>query len=159
MFNDDKLASKPNDEFSFNSLSFDSVAADKSLEIPIEISITTPETDVLAAVQSETPIIEVPVEIVKTAEEDKNTVSETITEKEVEKQPEESTLAPFGTETADNIGDLDNITDGVEITLQLAKQYLQFGEYDSAKRLLTEVINDGNLEQKTSAEGLIINLT
>ncbi len=158
LFNDDKLASKPNDEFSFNSLSFDSVTADKSLEIPIEISIT-PETDVLAAVQSETPIIEVPVEIVKTAEEDKITVSETITEKEVEKQPEESTLAPFGTETADNIGDLDNITDGVEITLQLAKQYLQFGEYDSAKRLLTEVINDGNLEQKTSAEGLIINLT
>ena len=158
LFNDDKLASKPNNEFSFNSLSFDSVTADKSLEIPIEISIT-PETDVLAAVQSETPIIEVPVEIVKTAEEDKITVSETITEKEVEKQPEESTLAPFGTETADNIGDLDNITDGVEITLQLAKQYLQFGEYDSAKRLLTEVINDGNLEQKTSAEGLIINLT
>lgn len=158
LFNDDKLASKPNDEFSFNSLSFDSVTADKSLEIPIEISIT-PETDVLAAVQSETPIIEVPVEIVKTAEEDKITVSETITEKEVEKQPEELTLAPFGTETADNIGDLDNITDGVEITLQLAKQYLQFGEYDSAKRLLTEVINDGNLEQKTSAEGLIINLT
>ena len=158
LFNDDKLASKPNDEFSFNSLSFDSVTADKSLEIPIEISIT-PETDALAAVQSETPIIEVPVEIVKTAEEDKITVSETITEKEVEKQPEESTLAPFGTETADNIGDLDNITDGVEITLQLAKQYLQFGEYDSAKRLLTEVINDGNLEQKTSAKGLIINLT
>ena len=158
LFNDDKLASKPNDEFSFNSLSFDSVTADKSLEIPIEISIT-PETDALAAIQSETPIIEVPVEIVKTAEEDKITVSETITEKEVEKQPEESTLAPFGTETADNIGDLDNITDGVEITLQLAKQYLQFGEYDSAKRLLTEVINDGNLEQKTSAEGLIINLT
>ena len=158
LFNDDKLASKPNDEFSFNSLSFDSVAADKSLEIPIEISIT-PETDVLAAVQSETPIIEVPVEIVKTAEEDKITVSKTITEKEVEKQPEESTLAPFGAETADNIGGLDNITDGVEITLQLAKQYLQFGEYDSAKRLLTEVINDGNLEQKTSAEGLIINLT
>ena len=158
LFNDDKLASKPNDEFSFNSLSFDHVTADKSLEIPIEISIT-PETDALAAVQSETPIIEVPVEIVKTAEEDKITVSETITEKEVEKQPEESTLAPFGAETADNIGGLDNITDGVEITLQLAKQYLQFGEYDSAKRLLTEVINDGNLEQKTSAEGLIINLT
>ena len=158
LFNDDKLASKPNDEFSFNSLSFDSVTADKSLEIPIEISIT-PETDALAAVQSETPIIEVPVEIVKTAEEDKITVSETITEKEVEKQPEESTLAPFGAETADNIGGLDNITDGVEITLQLAKQYLQFGEYDSAKRLLTEVINGGNLAQKTSAEGLIINLT
>lgn len=158
LFNDDKLASKPNDEFSFNSLSFDHVTADKSLEIPIEISIT-PETDALAAVQSETPIIEVPVEIVKTAEEDKITVSETITEKEVEKQPEESTLAPFGAETANNIGGLDNITDGVEITLQLAKQYLQFGEYDSAKRLLTEVINDGNLEQKTSAEGLIINLT
>ena len=158
LFNDDKSASKPNDEFSFNNLSFDSVTADKSLEIPIEISIT-PETDVLAAVQSETPVIEVPVEIIKTAEEDKITVSETITEKEVEKQPEESTLAPFGTETADNIGGLDNITDGVEITLQLAKQYLQFGEYDSAKRLLTEVINDGNLEQKTSAEGLIINLT
>lgn len=158
LFNDDKSASKPNDEFSFNNLSFDSVTADKSLEIPIEISIT-PETDVLAAVQSETPIIEVPVEIIKTAEEDKITVSETITEKEVEKQPEESTLVPFGTETVNNIGSLDNITDGVEITLQLAKQYLQFGEYDSAKRLLTEVINDGNLEQKTSAEGLIINLT
>ena len=158
LFNDDKLASKPNDEFSYNSLSFDRVTADKSLEIPIEISIT-PETDALATVQSETPIIEAPVEIVKTTQEDKNTVSETITEKEVEKQPEESTLAPFGAETANNIGGLDNITDGVEITLQLAKQYLQFGEYDSAKRLLTEVINDGNLEQKTSAEGLIINLT
>jgi len=32
---------------------------------------------------------------------------------------------------------------------------VQLGEYDSAKRLLTEVINQGNSEQQSQAQALL----
>ena len=42
-----------------------------------------------------------------------------------------------------------------QVTLELADHYLQLGEYDSAKRLLTEVINQGNSEQQQKAKMLL----
>ncbi|WLP95338.1 FimV/HubP family polar landmark protein [Psychrobacter sp. M13] len=42
-----------------------------------------------------------------------------------------------------------------QVTLELADHYLQLGEYDSAKRLLTEVITQGNSEQQQKAKMLL----
>lgn len=48
--------------------------------------------------------------------------------------------------------------DGIQITLELAKQYIEFGEYDSAKRLLQEVVQDGLPPQKQEAQSLMTTL-
>lgn len=45
--------------------------------------------------------------------------------------------------------------DSNQVTLDLASQYLQLGEYDSAKRLLNEVIAQGNSEQQSQAKDLL----
>ena len=45
--------------------------------------------------------------------------------------------------------------DSNQVTLDLADQYLQLGEYDSAKRLLNEVITHGNDEQQQKARELL----
>lgn len=45
--------------------------------------------------------------------------------------------------------------DSNQVTLDLASQYLQLGEYDSAKRLLSEVITQGTSEQKSQAQTLL----
>ncbi|STZ08784.1 Tfp pilus assembly protein FimV [Moraxella caprae] len=48
--------------------------------------------------------------------------------------------------------------DNTGITLNLAKQYLDLGEYDSAKRLLDEVIQTGNATQQQNARELLTQL-
>jgi len=45
--------------------------------------------------------------------------------------------------------------DSNQVTLDLAAQYLQLGEYDSAKRLLNEVMAQGNSEQQSQAQTLL----
>ena len=45
--------------------------------------------------------------------------------------------------------------DSQQITLDLAEQYLQLGEYDSANRLLNEVVAQGNPEQQQQAQALL----
>ncbi|MGP5210083.1 FimV/HubP family polar landmark protein [Psychrobacter alimentarius] len=45
--------------------------------------------------------------------------------------------------------------DSHQVTLDLATQYVQLGEYDSAKRLLNEVIDQGNQEQQHQAKLLL----
>lgn len=45
--------------------------------------------------------------------------------------------------------------DNNQVTLDLATQYLQLGEYDSAKRLLNEVVMQGNSEQQSQAQVLL----
>lgn len=49
--------------------------------------------------------------------------------------------------------------DGIQITLELAKQYAELGEYDSAKRLLQEVVQDGLPPQKQEAHALMVTLS
>ncbi|MDO4449378.1 MAG: FimV/HubP family polar landmark protein, partial [Moraxella sp.] len=49
--------------------------------------------------------------------------------------------------------------DNTGVTLNLAKRYLDLGEYDSAKRLLNEVIEVGNSDQKQEAKALIAQLS
>ena len=45
--------------------------------------------------------------------------------------------------------------DSHQVTLDLAGQYIQLGEYDSAKRLLNEVMTQGNNEQQQQAKTLL----
>lgn len=45
--------------------------------------------------------------------------------------------------------------DSNQVTLDLAGQYVQLGEYDSAKRLLNEVISKGTSEQQNQAQVLL----
>jgi len=45
--------------------------------------------------------------------------------------------------------------DSNQVTLDLAGQYLKLGEYDSAKRLLNEVMAQGNSEQQHQAQALL----
>ena len=45
--------------------------------------------------------------------------------------------------------------DSNQVTLDLAGQYVQLGEYDSAKRLLNEVLVEGNNEQQQQAQLLL----
>lgn len=51
--------------------------------------------------------------------------------------------------------DFVNALDSSQVTLDLAGQYLQLGEYDSAKRLLNEVITQGNSEQQNKAQEIL----
>jgi len=51
----------------------------------------------------------------------------------------------------DFVNDLDN----QQITLDLAAKYLELGEYDSAKRLLSEVIAQGSSDQQAQAQALL----
>ncbi|WP_352338023.1 FimV/HubP family polar landmark protein [Psychrobacter sp. 16-MNA-CIBAN-0192] len=49
--------------------------------------------------------------------------------------------------------------DSQQVTLDLAGQYLQLGEYDSANRLLNEVVAQGNPEQQAQAQALLARTT
>jgi len=71
-------------------------------------------------------------------------------------------VAPQETESAEDFSsrfaaDFDFVKslDSNQVTLDLADQYLQLGEYDSAKRLLNEVIAQGTSEQKQQAKLLL----
>lgn len=48
--------------------------------------------------------------------------------------------------------------DDIAITLALAKQYVEFGEYDGAKRLLQEVVQAGTTTQKQEAHSIMVAL-
>jgi len=74
----------------------------------------------------------------------------------------ENSITPQKAESAEDFSsrfaaDFDFVKslDSNQVTLDLADQYLQLGEYDSAKRLLNEVIAQGNSEQKQQAQLLL----
>lgn len=66
-------------------------------------------------------------------------------------------ILPSADVTAQFAADFDfvNTLDNHQVTLDLATQYLQLGEYDSAKRLLNEVLAQGNPEQQQQAQELL----
>jgi pilus assembly protein FimV len=74
----------------------------------------------------------------------------------------DTSITPQETESAEDFSsrfaaDFDFVKslDSNQVTLDLADQYLQLGEYDSAKRLLNEVIAQGTSEQKQQAQLLL----
>lgn len=68
--------------------------------------------------------------------------------------------APESTQTTKVLSELSFVDslDNTEVTFNLAKQYLDLGEYDSAKRLLDEVIQTGSTTQQQNARELLIQL-
>ena len=68
--------------------------------------------------------------------------------------------APESTQTTKVPSELSfvNSLDNTEVTFNLAKQYLDLGEYDSAKRLLDEVIQTGSTTQQQNARELLTQL-
>lgn len=91
---------------------------------------------------------------------DFDTLTDTSATAPVEVTPERSTEKPV--ETAEDFSsrfaaDFDFVKslDNTQVTLDLAGQYVQLGEYDSAKRLLNEVMAQGNSEQQDHAQTLL----
>ncbi|MBO1515808.1 FimV/HubP family polar landmark protein [Psychrobacter halodurans] len=68
----------------------------------------------------------------------------------IEKDNAEDFLARFAADF-----DFVKSLDSNQVALDLAGQYLQLGEYDSAKRLLNEVISQGNSAQQQQAQSLL----
>lgn len=60
--------------------------------------------------------------------------------------------------TVDNDFSFVESPESVQVTLDLAKQYVALGEYDSAKRLLDEVASSSNATQRQQAQQLIAQL-
>jgi len=57
-------------------------------------------------------------------------------------------------------GELDFLADADEVTtkLDLARAYIDMGDAEGAKDILDEVIEEGNDEQRSDAEGLLAKL-
>ncbi len=81
---------------------------------------------------------------------------------EVENSVDSVVTAETKVETAEDFSsrfaadfDFVKTLDSNQVTLDLAGQYVQLGEYDSAKRLLNEVISQGTSEQQSLAQTLL----
>ena len=81
---------------------------------------------------------------------------------EVENNVDSEVTAETEAETAEDFSsrfaadfDFVKTLDSNQVTLDLAGQYVQLGEYDSAKRLLNEVISQGTSEQQSLAQTLL----
>jgi len=81
---------------------------------------------------------------------------------EVENNVDSGVTAETEGETAEDFSsrfaadfDFVKTLDSNQVTLDLAGQYVQLGEYDSAKRLLNEVISQGTSEQQSLAQTLL----
>ena len=92
------------------------------------------------------PTATTPVELA--SEVENNVDSEVTAETEVE------TAEDFSSRFAADF-DFVKTLDSNQVTLDLAGQYVQLGEYDSAKRLLNEVISQGTREQQSLAQALL----
>ena len=73
---------------------------------------------------------------------------------EVTAETEGETAEDFSSRFAADF-DFVKTLDSNQVTLDLAGQYVQLGEYDSAKRLLNEVISQGTSEQQSLAQALL----
>ena len=81
---------------------------------------------------------------------------------EIESNVDSEVIAEHEIESAEDFSsrfaadfDFVKTLDSNQVTLDLAGQYVQLGEYDSAKRLLNEVISQGTSEQKSQAQALL----
>ena len=81
---------------------------------------------------------------------------------EIESNVDSEVIAEHEIESAEDFSsrfaadfDFVKTLDSNQVTLDLAGQYVQLGEYDSAKRLLNEVISQGTSEQQSQAQALL----
>ena len=151
-------------EDSFDDFTFEDNAAQEINEVPYETvahetvaSNTAPTTvtfddntlidddfdfDSLASAPTATTPVELASEV------ENNVDSDFTAETEVE------TAEDFSSRFAADF-DFVKTLDSNQVTLDLAGQYVQLGEYDSAKRLLNEVISQGTSEQQSLAQTLL----
>ena len=95
---------------------------------------------------SDAPTATMPVDLA--SEIENNVDSEVIADTEIESAED------FSSRFAADF-DFVKTLDSNQVTLDLAGQYVQLGEYDSAKRLLNEVISKGTSEQQSQAQALL----
>ena len=95
---------------------------------------------------SDAPTATTPVDLA--SEIENNVDSEVIADTEIESAED------FSSRFAADF-DFVKTLDSNQVTLDLAGQYVQLGEYDSAKRLLNEVISQGTSEQQSQAQALL----
>ena len=95
---------------------------------------------------SDAPTETMPVDL--SSEIENNVDSEVIADTEIESAED------FSSRFAADF-DFVKTLDSNQVTLDLAGQYVQLGEYDSAKRLLNEVISQGTSEQQSQAQALL----
>ena len=95
---------------------------------------------------SDAPTATTPVDLA--SEIESNVDSEVIADTEIESAED------FSSRFAADF-DFVKTLDSNQVTLDLAGQYVQLGEYDSAKRLLNEVISQGTSEQQSQAQALL----
>ena len=95
---------------------------------------------------SDAPTATMPVDLA--SEIENNVDSEVIVDTEIESAED------FSSRFAADF-DFVKTLDSNQVTLDLAGQYVQLGEYDSAKRLLNEVISQGTSEQQSQAQALL----
>ena len=95
---------------------------------------------------SDAPTATTPVDLA--SEIENNVDSEVIAEHEIESAED------FSSRFAADF-DFVKTLDSNQVTLDLAGQYVQLGEYDSAKRLLNEVISQGTSKQQSQAQSLL----
>lgn len=146
-------------EDNFDDFTFEDNAAQEINEVPHETvaSNTAPTTvtfddntlidddfdfDSLASAPTATTPVELASEV------ENNVDSDFTAETEVE------TAEDFSSRFAADF-DFVKTLDSNQVTLDLAGQYVQLGEYDSAKRLLNEVISQGTSEQQSLAQTLL----
>ncbi|GAA0312287.1 FimV/HubP family polar landmark protein [Psychrobacter aestuarii] len=94
--------------------------------------------DIDALISDESPVVE-------DATEDASAIMPT------SDAPTDDSLLP----PTDNAFDFVKTLDSNQTTLALAEQYFSIGEYDGAKRLLKEVVSQGNSEQQQQANTLL----
>lgn len=114
---------------------------------PIENELSTTETDSPLMFDDETPFEEDFSLDDSIFEDAATTASPVVTE---DKADNTDFAAQFAADF-DFVNDLDN----QQITLDLAAKYLELGEYDSARRLLSEVIAQGSSAQQAQAQTLL----
>lgn len=133
----------------------------------IDFSEMVSESDVISAENNMSPVEDFDFDALSTAEP---TAITPVSTDDSSDEQESATIESATIESAivDNVvvddrfaaqfaADFDfvNILDNQQVTLDLAEQYLQLGEYDSAKRLLSEVIEQGSSEQQQLAQELL----
>ncbi|PNK61239.1 FimV/HubP family polar landmark protein [Psychrobacter sp. FDAARGOS_221] len=102
---------------------------------------TQPSTDTGAETKAATPSVSKPIAAA-------STTVEANTDKDSSPQHSEADVEATDMQAFEFVKDLDS----AQLTLDLAQQYLEVGEYDSAKRLLQEVLQTDSLGKQASEQ-------
>ncbi len=129
------------DNTAFDNIAFDDAIADDSTSVN--------EFDLESNAAS--PTATMPVESESTANLFEDDVADNKDDNSNAATPVDPTFAAQFAKDFDFV----NTLDSSQVTLDLAGQYLQLGEYDSAKRLLNEVITQGNSTQQNQAQEML----